>query len=1258
MPTEFIGTKRKELSDWLAKTWLVQGRPVCFVHGFPGTGKTSLADVLAENTATKPGGGQNSLAELFAESSSLKYVRHDKVSTSTSVDDLLLELQERASEVGLPDLEDALFKQGLDAPTALMRLMEKPVLIVVHEGQRFLDEKTGQPFPEILSMLTRVARRGGYPGRLLFLTNRLVPKGEKWSEPFEIRRLEGLTVDEATRVLDDLLNEHGRGADIPQAKRRDIVTCLGCNPRALRTLVGCLENSSWEELIKPNPDAWIPKDTEVAPDLVARLEEGLIQHRFGRLEPATMRFVQRLSIHRQAVKIEALNDLAEAKDSTPLRQELSSLLWMDQSAGWYSLHAVVKEVAVSKLKKLPPSELLNAHSRAADYYLRPFQAKQMVGGSGLAGSFAEVRYHLQEAKRGDELGEIAQRYSDYLWRIYPAVSPVPDDPAVLKERIGVLSVLLKEPGAKSLEYYLARLLQARNAPGDLEQAMVHAARSTGASAPADSWLLRVKLEYKVRGLDIAEKTLKKALKKVSAEEGVFKLLLSGAEMYESSGKHDDAIKLLIGGIDRVPPDQGLETLCMACAKLMAENDEIPDAILLLRNTGLRKLKSEHNVFYIYQTCAELMAKDGRIGEAIKLLKEGGIPEVKPEHSVFALYQCCAELMAKDGCIGEAIGKLKEGIQRIPANRFSRFILVDMMCDCCVAANDLASFQWALSEAQKESFGQKQHWQWKITAAGLAKDWKSALSLTHQAKEAFPGYLNFYIHEAYCQLHLAGAEAAFDAIRAFPKRIFEKDRVPNFWLMALICFRRGDAEGSKANLATFLGCPPESCPELTEELFHRLWKTPCGSELYKSPAFFFPFFPPIVSLPTPAQAEVAPSAKQTVLAVATEWHSAHGGVSTFNRELCRAFAKEGYQVWCYVPDARDEVLAQVKEEDGVSLLYAPREAHAHPDARLRNCPDFPAGTAPDIIISHDRITGPAATSLVENHFPNSKHILFIHTAPKQIEWFKEQGDDTTATGTGEVRRQLQISLARKAHLVAGVGPKLQNAMANELHALTPSKTALAFLPGLETPFRDASPPPANECLVLGRAEDADLKGLDIAALAMAKLLATPHQTINPTPVLVVRGAPIGTGDVLRNDLMQRTQLGANHLHIREYSSDVDVIRRDMLSSALVLMPSRTEGFGLAALEAIALGIPVLVSDQSGLADTLNTLVPEHAKKCVVHVSADLETDATAWERKIDFVLSDKSAAFARANELRNALAPHLYWQKAVRSLVEVISSGCV
>ncbi|MDQ3582895.1 MAG: hypothetical protein M3495_15405 [Pseudomonadota bacterium] len=78
-------------------------------------------------------------------------------------------------------------------------------------------------------------------------------------------------------------------------------------------------------------------------------------------------------------------------------------------------------------------------------------------------------------------------------------------------------------------------------------------------------------------------------------------------------------------------------------------------------------------------------------------------------------------------------------------------------------------------------------------------------------------------------------------------------------------------------------------------------------------------------------------------------------------------------------------------------------------------------------------------------------------------------------------------------------------------------------------------------------------------------------------------------------------------------------------------------------------------RDALAETLHDLVPAHAKNCVVHVSADMETDATAWERQMEFALRDKPAAFARANELRNALAPHLCWQKAVRTLIEAFSA---
>ena len=49
--------------------------------------------------------------------------------------------------------------------------------------------------------------------------------------------------------------------------------------------------------------------------------------------------------------------------------------------------------------------------------------------------------------------------------------------------------------------------------------------------------------------------------------------------------------------------------------------------------------------------------------------------------------------------------------------------------------------------------------------------------------------------------------------------------------------------------------------------------------------------------------------------------------------------------------------------------------------------------------------------------------------------------------------------------------------------------------------------------------------------------------------------------------------------------------------LCIMPSRTEGFGLAALEALSAGLPIFVSENSGLGDALRK-VP-HGSSCVVN-----------------------------------------------------------
>jgi len=80
---------------------------------------------------------------------------------------------------------------------------------------------------------------------------------------------------------------------------------------------------------------------------------------------------------------------------------------------------------------------------------------------------------------------------------------------------------------------------------------------------------------------------------------------------------------------------------------------------------------------------------------------------------------------------------------------------------------------------------------------------------------------------------------------------------------------------------------------------------------------------------------------------------------------------------------------------------------------------------------------------------------------------------------------------------------------------------------------------------------------------------------------------------------------------------------------VLMPSRTEGFGLVGLEAILAGTPVLVSEQSGLGELLReVLTREAAARHIVRVTGDVKVDAEAWSRAAEGILLDREAAFRR------------------------------
>jgi glycosyltransferase involved in cell wall biosynthesis len=346
----------------------------------------------------------------------------------------------------------------------------------------------------------------------------------------------------------------------------------------------------------------------------------------------------------------------------------------------------------------------------------------------------------------------------------------------------------------------------------------------------------------------------------------------------------------------------------------------------------------------------------------------------------------------------------------------------------------------------------------------------------------------------------------------------------------------------------------------------------------------------------------------ILAVATEWDSGHGG-STFNRELCRALANLGHDVYCAVPQLEPTEVARAKA-DGVTLV-APKQlpGPVDHDALYRKLDGLPADV--HVILGHARITGKYALAQLTDHRPEAQYVHFLHMDPRLIEPLKP-GERANRTQTAEDRANLEVGLGTNASVVVAVGPELTRSFTFYFHGR--GGVVHEFLPGLFQSDWDAQPPD-GQCLVFGRAEDEELKGIDLATDSMR--IVCEDEGFDLTR-LVVRGAPADEGDDLQKRLSKKTE-GRPRVDVRPYTSDREQVLAEVRASGLVLMLSREEGFGLTGLEAISQGIPVLVSKTSGLGQALLRELPEtmlyvhvaeaHPRELPEHVrdAASSETD---------------------------------------------------
>ena len=328
----------------------------------------------------------------------------------------------------------------------------------------------------------------------------------------------------------------------------------------------------------------------------------------------------------------------------------------------------------------------------------------------------------------------------------------------------------------------------------------------------------------------------------------------------------------------------------------------------------------------------------------------------------------------------------------------------------------------------------------------------------------------------------------------------------------------------------------------------------------------------------------------VMFLCEEWMSSKGGLPTFNREFAISLAKISngeIKVHCYVSRSSESDREDARK-NSVNLITATSIPGTSDPLDWLRIP-LPELSHPDIVIGHGRKFGVPAYCIAKT--TNCKWVQFVHVFCEDLGKFKQAvAENTDTIEENEKKHKSEISLCKAADAVVAVGTRLQLKYSRCL----PDRVVHVITPGIFEKFVSLAVKKAGQVtndqeefsiFVFGRGtfEDLSLKGYDVIADAVGSL----GEKFKMTFV----GSPEGQHRKIEEWLLQETRITRDQVTIRGYC-DQEELKRMFLEADLVALPSRTEGFGLVALEAISAGVPVLVTSESGLAKALEEVEGGH------------------------------------------------------------------
>ena len=370
-------------------------------------------------------------------------------------------------------------------------------------------------------------------------------------------------------------------------------------------------------------------------------------------------------------------------------------------------------------------------------------------------------------------------------------------------------------------------------------------------------------------------------------------------------------------------------------------------------------------------------------------------------------------------------------------------------------------------------------------------------------------------------------------------------------------------------------------------------------------------------------------------LSSEWRSStDGDFPTINRELAIQLAKQpNVDVSVFLPNCSGEDRSSA-EYHNVKLIEADRVPGVDPVLWLSSPP---RNHTMDCVISYGVHLGQLIPFIKKNpNYSHCKWIQVVYSDPKEVGMYKNISE-------GEKMLITEIALCRMADQVIAIGPRVREAYMLHLFPVKQEVDFFELTPSILSEVLEVEQATEERrafsillCESRDSCEDFIGKGYDIAAKAIAMLKDQSYKL----KVVCPAG---GKGNILEEKLLHHG-ICRSQLIVCDFYDSREALADLFYGVDLAIMPSSTESFGITALRALSAGLPVLVSDNSGLGEALNNL--PFGSQSVVY-----SDDPKDWAGEIKRVRQKgRKLQLEESRYLRKNYLERYSWKELCKSLV--------